>query len=279
MTSFFEGTRPGHSVEHGSAMFELPLLYFRDDAFMLFFTADFDKVKAAMPSDQLYPVKIFGDRAILGVSASNFLETTVGAYGEVAVFAPAVYGRKPPPMIPFAMEMKYPGFGTVVLHMPVTTISARDVGRGEWGYTKFTSDMHFDINPEYMQCRVSEQNQDILVLRVRRRGVPLRENRPFVSYSVKDNNLIKNTIRQSGAHRTALRPKGCYLTLGDHVVSRSIQEFDISPKPFLSRYYMERSVICPAGDVIERGVRSLEGYRGKNKEGRVTVSYMHEAGS
>ncbi|RLB77210.1 MAG: hypothetical protein DRH06_04275, partial [Deltaproteobacteria bacterium] len=35
--------------------FELPILYFRDDLFLLFYTADYNKVKALMPSDKLHP--------------------------------------------------------------------------------------------------------------------------------------------------------------------------------------------------------------------------------
>jgi hypothetical protein len=253
----------------------LPILYFRDDTFILFFVASFDKVKAAMPSDQLHPVRTFGGRAIVGITASNFVESTIGDYGEVAVWVPAVYGKSPPPMIPVALETKYPGFGVVVLHMPVTTTLALDSGRGEWGYNKFTTDMDFDITPDYMQCRMREQDRDILTLHVKRAGAPLRDRRPIVTYTVKDNSLIKTTIPQRAAYRTALKPKGSYLTLGDHPVSRSIQELEIASEPMISRYYMERSGILPAGDVIERGVRSMDGYRGKNMEGRKTVSYMH----
>jgi hypothetical protein len=55
-------------------------------------------------------------------------------------------------------------------------------------------------------------------------------------------------------------------------VADSIRALDIGERPIQARYYVERSGILPAGDVIERGVKPLDGYRGKDREGQhVTV--------
>ena len=37
---------------------------------------------------------------------------------------------------------------------------------------------------------------------------------------------------------------------------------DLSPEPVATRYFVERSGILPAGTIVERGVRPLEGYAG-----------------
>ena len=274
MTDFFQGTRPGHEVEMRGQVFEMPILYFRDDAFILFFTADQERVKAIMPSNKLHPVTLPGQKAMIGLAAFNYIETSIGPYGEVGVVVPAVYASKPPPTtVPALLESRYNGFGLVVAHLPVTNTIARDGGRQGWGYTKFVADMKFGLTPEYMECRVSEEEQHILTVRVTRGGVFKRDKKPLVTFSVKDGNLIKTTIPQVGSCRMSLKPTGSFLLLGHHPVSESIRDMGISTRPFMSRYYVERSAILPTGQVIEEGVRPLEGYLGRDREGEHTVEY------
>ena len=274
MASFFSSSRPGRTVTRGQATFELPILYFRDDLFALFFTADPRKVRALMPSDRLHPVLLTSKKAMVGIAAFNYIETSIGPYGEVAVVIPAVYGYAAPPLIlPALMEARYPGFGTLVLHLPVTRTVARDAGRGEWGYTKFVADMRFTITPEFMACRMAEEGSHILTLRVARKGIVMRDRKPLVTYSVRQGDLIRTTISQRGACRVALSPGSSHLILGDHPVSASIRELGLADRPLMSRYYVERSGILPSGVVVEKGVRSLEGYHGRDREGEHAVIY------
>lgn len=275
MPGFFYSSRPGKTVTHGQATFELPILYFRDDLFALFFTADPRKVRALMPSGRLHPVLLTPGKAMVGVAAFNYIETTIGAYGEVAVVIPAVYGSSPPPLIlPALMEARYPGFGNLVAHLPVTRTVARDAGRGEWGYTKFVADMRFAISPEFMECRISEEESHILTLRVARKGIVMKDRKPLVTYSVRQGDLIRTRIPQRGACRVGVMPGGSNLVLGNHPVSDSIRGLGLSAYPVMSRYYLEMSAILPSGVVVERGVRALEGYYGKEREGEHTVVYV-----
>ena len=66
---------------------------------MLFYTASLEKVIGLMPSDKLHPVHLPGNRALVGIAAFNYIETSIGPYGEVGVVIPAVYGPKPPPAV------------------------------------------------------------------------------------------------------------------------------------------------------------------------------------
>lgn len=277
MAAFFQDIGPVKKVTHRKATFELPVLYSRDDFFALFFTIDAQKAKAVMPSDRLHPVLLTSKKALVGIGAFNYIETSIGPYSEVAVVLPAVYSASPPPLIiPALLESRFRGFGSLVMHLPVTRRVARDAGRGEWGYTKFLAGMHFTITPEFMECRMSEGKEHILTLRVARRGFALKDNKPLVTFSVKDGNLIKTTIPQRGICRFAVRPRDSHLLLGDHPVAESIRDLNLSDKPFMSRYYLERSAILPAGKVIEQDVRPLDGYLGKGREGKRTVVYRAE---
>ena len=274
MDTFFANTRPGKEVTYGEITFELPILYFRYDFFGLYFTANAEKVSAIMPSNRLYPVTMPNGKAIIAVGAFNYIDTTIGTYGEVPVVIPVIYGKKQFPfqgIISALMESRYPGFGLLVQHLPVTNTMARDAGRKEWGYTKFVADMHFNITPEYMECQMKEEDQHILDIRVARKGFLMKDTKPIVTFSVKNTKLLKTIIPQKGIKRASLSTKGSFLNLGDHPMARSVKDLEISSKPFLAVYYPERAVILPPGEVIEDSVLPFEGYIGKDREANHTV--------
>jgi len=282
MSEFFANTRPGAEVTRGGVTFELPILYFRDDCFASFHTADYHRVRALMPSDRLHPVRLPGGRTLVGVAAFNYIDTSIGPYGEVGVVVPAVHADRPP--LPYLsgllsgllaglLEARYPGFGNVVLHLPVTRTEARDAGRGEWGYTKFLADMRFANTPEHLECGLSEGGRNILTMRVIKRGMVSPDRKPLVTFSVRDGELIRTVIPQKGTVRNALWPLGSFLDLGDHEVAGAIRELDLSPQPFLTRYYVERSGILPSGKVVERDVRPLEGFYGGEGDRDHVVTY------
>ena len=68
-------------------------------------------------------------------------------------------------------------------------------------------------------------------------------------------------------------PSDSFLKLGDHPVAKSLKELDISNKPVLSRYFVERSGILPSGEVIEENVRPNEGYLGRDRKAEYTTVY------
>lgn len=275
---FFDGTRPGKHVEYGESSFDLPILYLRDDFFGLLFSVDKNKTKQILPSDKLTPVTLPNGRAIIAIMAYNFMETSIGPYGEIPVAIPVLFNNKQPPtllggIIPLILQGAYPGFGMLMMHLPVTNVPARDGGRGEWGYTKFVADMAFSCTPEFLGCRVSDDNQPILDMRVMRRGVHLPDNKPLISFTVKDHSLIKTIIPQKGVMRLSFVTKGSSLSLGTHPMARSIQALDISEKPFMQSYYTERAAILPSGEIIERNVKPFEGYIGLNRQAKYSCEY------
>ncbi|HOD13162.1 MAG TPA: acetoacetate decarboxylase family protein [Spirochaetota bacterium] len=276
MQGFFAGTRPGKKAKYGKAAFDLPILYLRDDFFGLYFTADPKKVKGILPSDRMHPVTMPNGRAIVAILAYNYIDTTIGPYGEVPVAIPVLYDRKHLPLmgfLPALRQANYPGFAVLIMHLPVTKVEARDAGRGEWGYTKFIADMRFDITPEFLQCSMSEGDEHILDLRVMRRGFHMRDNKPLITFSVRDRKLIRTVIPQKGTMRMSLSMKGSFVNFGKHPMAKSIQALDISEKPFMANYYTERGAILPSGTVIEENVRPFEGYPGKDRKAKHVTLY------
>lgn len=267
MSAFFDGTRPGRVVSSGGVQWELPALYFRDDSFQAMFTADLRKLRATLPSDRMHPIGVGRGRGLLGIGCFDYLETSAGPYGEIGIVVPVVHGQRPLPFVPALLDSAWPGYGLVVLHLPVTTRLARDAGRDVWGYTKFLADMEFQNTPELQECRLEEGGEHILTLRVVKRGVTVPDRRPLVTYSVKDRALIRTTIPQRSLMRLAFGAGGSSLEIGEkHPVARELRELGIDPRPILTRYFLERTAILPEGEIIERDVRPLDGYRGADRD-------------
>ncbi len=274
MSRFFDGARPGTQTACGTGSVEMPILYFRDDCFAAFFTADRRRVEALMPSTQLHPIRIRGGRVLLAVVAFNYIDTTIGPYGEVGVVLPVVHApRPPPPLLPGLMEAWYPGFGGLVMHLPVTTTAARDAGRSLWGYPKFVADMGFEMTPERATCRVDEGGQHLLTLGVARSGVPIPDRRPVLTYSVRSGELVRTSIPQRGLYRLGVNGPDATLDLGDHPVARQIAALDPSPRPVMTRVYVERCAILPRGEVVGSAQR-FDGHLGGDAEGALDVCYL-----
>jgi hypothetical protein len=271
---FFDWDGPADPVvDIGVAEVELPIRYWRTDCFQAVFTADYEAVRDYLPSDRLHPVRVTASQAAVAIAAYNYLETSVGPYGEIGI-SPLVTLDKPwPPLLPLASGV-FRGLSGFVAHLPVTSRIAREAGRRIWGYPKFVADMDFDIAPERQRVAMSEGGRDILALEVRRRGRVALETAPLTTYTVLDGRLVRTTIPTRGYVATAIGPRGGELILGDHPVGRELAGLGIGGRPLVTRGYLSHSVILPAGAGIGPADREYTGYQGGPAEfARHTVTY------
>jgi hypothetical protein len=272
---FFDWTGPSEEgVDVGSARVDVPIMYYRDDSFMGIFDAAYRPVRALLPSRNLHPVILPNGRAMVAVFAFNYLETSIGPYGEIAIALPCTFGQQAPPLLPLALEARFPGWGAFVLHLPVTSLTARDGGRVIYGYAKFVADMDFQKRPAYQRVRMEEEGRHILTLTVQQRGLPLKDNRPLITYSVRDGELLKTTVPSRSVYQVGLTPGSGTLELGDHPITAQLRDLDVSTTAFLTKNYLTRCSILPAGEALEPADRPHIGHVGQDREyGRLTVSY------
>jgi len=272
---FFHWTGPtAKGVDVGSARVDLPIMYYRDDSFMGIFSAAYEPVRALLPSGELYPVTLPGGRAMIAVIAFNYLETSIGPYGEVGIAIPCTYGRQAPPLLPLLLEGRFPGWGGFVLHLPVTSLVARDAGRVIYGYAKFVADMDFRKRPAYQSVRLSEGDAHILTLTVQQRGLTVKDNRPLITYSVRDGQVLKTTVPSRAVYQLGLLPGSGTLELGDHEIADQLRGLGISTTAFVTKNYLTRCAILPAGEPIGPADRPHLGHVGEEREfGRLTVNY------
>jgi hypothetical protein len=253
---------------------DLPIMYYRDDSFMSIFPAAYAAVRAALPSQELYPATLPDGRATVAVIAFNYHDTSIGPYGEVGIAIPCTLRRPAPVLLPLALEARYPGWGGFVLHLPVTSRVARDGGRVIYGYTKFVADMDFDRLPAYQRVRLSEDGRHILTLSVQQCGLTVKDNRPLVTYSVLDGQLLRTTVPTRAVYQLGLGPRSGRLELGDHPVAEELRRMGVSGTALVTKNYLARFGILPAGDPVGQADRPHVGYIGADRDfGRLTVRY------
>jgi hypothetical protein len=261
-------------VDVGSALIDLPAKYYRDDCFIGFFSADAGAVRDVLPSGDLHPALWPGGRAAVAIVAFNYLDTGLVRYGEIGICPVCTYGRPAPPLLPLLLEDRYPGFGAFVLHLPVTSLVARDGGRVVWGYAKFVADMDFEKRPAYQRVRLAEGGAHILTLTVQQRGLPLKDNRPMVTYSVHGGQVLRTVIPSRAVYQLGFLPGSGTLELGDHPVADQLRDLDLGTTAILTKNYLARSGILPRGEPVGPADRPHTGYRGEQREfGRLTVTY------
>jgi hypothetical protein len=224
-------------------------------------------------------------RAIVMIGAFQYDQITANGvsgaaappYGEVMVAA-IVTRRPAPPLLPIVAP-SWTGFaaGGFVLHLPVTSRVARDVGRLEWGYPKFIADMDFEDALDARSVRLSEGGHEVLRLTTRPRGRPSLLRAALPLYSVLDGRLLSTTIPLVGLRQVRLGGTDAMLTLGDHQVADELRQLELAPQPFFTTLVTGYRIAMSSGTDIGPA-RAYLGYIGEDRDlGRYTVRYGHAA--
>ncbi|MEA2671432.1 MAG: hypothetical protein QOG45_1652 [Chloroflexota bacterium] len=248
------------TVEVGGGSVQLPIHYRRADILTAFFTAGRDAVERLLP-DGLHPVNMGRDRTQLAISGANYLDSTLGPYGEVAITVPCTHGRRAPAIVSAALQTLFPGFGYFVIHLPVTTPLADELGRSVWGYPKFLADIDFDRTPGHQRVRLAEGGAEILSLSVPQRGLPVRDDRPWVFYATRDTDLLRVTTPCRSIYQVLPGGPGVRLQLGDHRIAAQLRRLRLSTRPLFSLNYLYYASVLPAGEIVDEVDRPYLGYR------------------
>jgi hypothetical protein len=193
---------PGPIVELRGEQLRLPIAFHRSDGFGMIASADLERVAGLLPTDELHPVRVGGNRAAVFVGAYRHHEASAmmagGAtrlarpYGEV--FVAAIVTRRPaPPVLPLVAPRLF-GLGQFVLFLPVTSRLAMDAGR-LWNLPKFVADMDFVDDDEERSVVLAEGGREILKLRVRAAGRVAVDRDRSVIYCERNGSLLELPAR------------------------------------------------------------------------------------
>lgn len=283
---FYRWTGPRPVVEVDGHRLQLPAFYHRVDSFQSIHLADATAVAAQVPSDDLHPVRWFDGRAVVMVWALRYHEVTgvevsdgapgttrlLRPYGEVGVAA--LVSRRPLAKGFPLLRPSMPGVGGFVLHLPVTTAEARDIGRAAFGLPKFVADMDFAESPRSRSVRVSEGGHDLLSLTVHPRGPAVGDHRPVPMYSVLEDDLIETDVLVLGHRQVVLGRRAGRLRLGDHPAAESIRELGVDSGTLMVASHLDLRMILPLGVPIGRARSAHPGWAGSERaSGRLTVTY------
>ena len=278
---FYDWPGPRPVAEVDGLRLRGPAFYHRVDSFGSMHLASYDAVRELLPSSELQPVRWLDGRAVLQIGASryhvascSYADGTTGVlapYAEVVIAAMVTRGPARP-----GLPLLAPGLhhvGGFVLHLPVTTLEARDLGLKIFGLPKFVADMEFREEPLLRQLRLLEQDSEILTLAVRPGGRVTADRSHGVLYSSLHGELLETTVRFLGHRQVRLGRRAGALQLGRHPVADQLRALGVSPEPVMIVSYLDGRAILPFGNPIG-AARDYTGYLGSDRpRARFTVEY------
>jgi Acetoacetate decarboxylase (ADC) len=278
---FYEWSGPRPVAEVDGLRVKGPAFYHRVDSFQSLHLASYEAVQEVLPSNELQPVRWFDGRAALQIAAfrhnvvtCSYADGTTGVlapYGEVLIAALVTRGpaRRGLPLLAPGLHH----VGGFILHLPVTTLEARDLGLQIFGMPKFVADMGFREEPLLRQLRLSEQDSEILTLTIRPTGPVTTDRSPVLLYSSLHAELLQTTVRLHGHRQVRLGRQAGALQLGNHPVADQLRALGVSRAPLMVANYLDARFILPYGNPIG-AAQDYTGYPGRDRmRGRFTVEY------
>lgn len=208
----------------------LPVLYRDWTGVMAHFPASAARMRRLLPSRKLKPALIAPGVAVLSIAAIEYRRVDgLAAYNEVAVMTPVLH--RPVvnfPALPLLLPNMFRSLGFFVLHMPVTTADACELGKF-WGYPKRLAEIQFEEIDNLRRCRLRADGMEALTLDVEQAPAKI-ERRSFRIYTVKDGRLFRHRIETEGLYGLSRLPGGGALALGDHPMARELRELGVGDR-------------------------------------------------
>ena len=106
---------------------------------------------------------------MLGITAFEYFDTSIGPYNEIAIAIPI---RFPPkftfPVLAAISMMRKKLFSVYIHHLPVTTEIALKGGIFFWNYPKFLGEIGFKDEGQHLAVTLKEKGEMILKLKARK---------------------------------------------------------------------------------------------------------------
>lgn len=238
-----------------------PIVIQRIDGLLTAHTASFEAVAADLPTEALHPVRLPNGRALIAVTFYQKRAPTAGSGASTIVMPPyaelpisAVVTRRPMSRAAAMLALVGPrssDLGGFALQFPLTSRFWRDAARSALGSPMFVADFDLDVSGSEWRLRVSENDQDIVTVRVRPGGSLRRIHDAHAAFGVLDRKLIAARLETEFVARR--RRDGATLELGaDHPVADALRRLDVSPRAFMTFVYHDgRATLLapePVGD-------------------------------
>lgn len=226
---FFKDT-PRKTLDMAGQQIEFPILYYDLRCMTNIFTAKTSRLKKLLPHPNFRPIEIWPGTGMLGITAFEYRDTSIGSYNEIAIAIPVKF---PPgfvfPGLAAISMMRKNVFPVYIHHLPVTTEIALKAGVHFWNYPKFLAEITFQDQGENLEVTLKENDRLILRMFARKlatkRSVPLQ----FHTYSIREN-VVMHALVDGWAPRlgAVMMGKVARLELGEHRISKELADLNLS---------------------------------------------------
>jgi len=218
--------------------FEMPVHGAQSPVMLAAFTINGDKARRQLPGNELFPVRLWGNRSLLLITVIDYRATDIGKYIEFSIGIACTHGDAPaPPFLP-GLFMKYYGTGQYVVDLPVSTEVSVKGGKGIWGMPKHQANLDFIIDDRAVSSQYDKDGQMVMRIDIGNPGrawVPLSGVAP--NYCQFRGMLMKSYIYFDGKFGFSLFPRSGGLTLGDHPRAAALKSLDIARRPLLTAFF------------------------------------------
>jgi len=226
---FFKDT-PRKTLDMAGQPMEFPVFYYDVRFVTAIFTAKTSALKKLLPHRRFKPIQIWPGTGMLGITAFEYHDTSVGPYNEIAISIPIKFpSRFVVPGLSALKMMRKNLFPVYIHHLPVTTETALKLGIHFYNYPKFLADITFQDQDESLEVTLKEK--DDLILKLLAKKLPLKRSAGFEfhTYSIKDN-VVMHTLVEGWAPKFGAVTIGSVaeLELGEHGISNELAELNLS---------------------------------------------------
>ena len=221
---------PRKTLDMAGQQIEFPILYYDLRCITSIFTAKTNRLKKFLPHPNFRPIEMWPGTSMLGITAFEYRDTSIGPYNEIAITIP----------VKFPPEFVFPGltaismirknvFPVYIHYLPVTTEIALKVGIYFWNYPKFLADITFQDKSENLEVTLKENDRLILKISARKLATKRSARLQFHTYSLKDS-IVMHALVDGWAPRlgTVMMGNVARLELGEHRIGKELAELSLS---------------------------------------------------
>lgn len=220
--------------------FTLPVASHQSPALMAGFPIDAAAAADLLPGNEVHPVRLWGNRALLMITVVDYRSTNIGRYIEFSIAIACTHGARPaPPLLPgLPLAQRLFGTGQFVLDLPVSTEISVKGGKGIWGMPKHQANLDFVIAPKVVSSQYDLDGRmcmKIEVSRPRYDRLPMRM--ATCNYCAFRGLLMKSSIYFDARIGVNLPfTRSARLQLGDHPRVAWLKGLGLGSRPLFSVY-------------------------------------------
>jgi len=203
---------------------DFPIFYYDYRFIGTYFPVKTSRARNLLPHANFKPIEIWPGTVMIGITAFEYHDTSVGPYNEIAISIPTIF----PPRFFFpllsAIAMRRKGIMHIYIHhLPVTTDIALKGGIYFWNYPKFLSEITFQDKGDNLEVILKEKGEMILKLNSKKPLLNRSQKLEVHTYSLKDN-VVMHGLIEAWAPKLGLMMKGTIaeIEFGEHPISKEL---------------------------------------------------------